>query len=237
MKWGSRCHGCLAIKISYHTSALHSHIFLNRFDKLSPLRISFLDLAMGTLCQYCKVLEIDDAASGAFRDESIPGKNVAAFSGGYTLEDFQRQTCEFLEEYPGSHRPVKMWMLTIDYDRRDTFPELPGLKESAAECAFCALLRTWIQWHFVKATIRFNDPEQTITIRSFVYRWYGAIGKDGIPFKKLHHLTPYIYYDFSDSSYFQGAPIRIDAPNGKRVSIGSKQLGIDAKHQGHVPHG
>lgn len=210
------------IKISYQTSTLHPHIFLDRFDELSQPRTTFLDLAMGILCQYCKVLEIDDASWGGFRDESIPGKNVAAFSGGTvrTLEDSHYLHDRYHIKYPRSYGPVKIQYFTCQYGREDTFPELPDLKESAAGCGFCALLRDWIRWYANSDSYRtFGDPERTIVIRSLSYTWYEAIRENGVPLRIFGGLNPEVCWDDGSAWYFKGVDIRIDAPKGKSLPM------------------
>lgn len=187
---------------------------------------------MGTLCQYCKVLEIDDAAWGGFLDESIPGKNVAAFSGGTfrTVSDPSELTRKYCEKYPGSYGPAKIWFFRCHYDREDMFPELPGLKESAAGCGFCALLGDWIRWQSGTDTYGFNDPERPIVIRSFDYTWHEVIGKNGVPFRTFGGLR--VNITGSENEYYghrDGVDIMIYSPEGKRLSNRSKLLGIDVK--------
>lgn len=185
--------------------------------------IAVMESSMGTLCQYCKVLEIDDAAWGGFRDESVPGKNVAAFSGGVvdTLGDSNLLTMEYREKYPGSYGPVKIRYFTCQYDREDTFPEMPGLKESAAECGFCASLHVWIRWQSEKDTYIFGYPEIPIIIRSFDYTWHEIIGKNGVPFRIFGGLDVNVYepVDDDDENHIlvRGADIMMYAPEGKKL--------------------
>lgn len=217
-----------------HLSLHHHNSFWTASDELPRTRIAIKASAMGTLCQYCKVLEIDDAAWGGSRDESIPGKTVLSFSGGITEKLSYRRNAEILKEYPNEgeyaidrRAPAQYRRFICRYDRQDTSPDLPSLKESAAVgCRPCALLRYWIRSQ-ISRTRGFNSPASTVFIRSLMYTWYETIRKTGIPFRVIRGLEIDVIVEGIRN--FRSSSLKIYASEGNKLLNYFQWLNINTK--------
>jgi hypothetical protein len=100
------------------------------------------------LCEKCKVIELND---------HFPGLEEAILDDGHPVL-----------KYNGTD-------LELDFDRWDTFPDLPGLEESAEMgCGFCGLLRSTLQDILADQFAKHGNVDGRLRLSKLVY----AIDRD-----------------------------------------------------------
>lgn len=110
-----------------------------------------------TLCQNCQAVSLDDEKLGGTTftpDDGEPflyfGRDVEGGEGHFSIQ--------------------------VGGDREDEFPDLPGLRLSAANgCSLCGLLRSAVLNEFPPQEVNREGPDTTIKIlvlKNFVYQWH-----------------------------------------------------------------
>lgn len=115
---------------------------------------------MMDLCQYCKVLQLDDSLCSEYLGRYDINEATFAFPSDKTFE------WESME-------------LSLEYRRDDKLPDLAGLKETG--CQFCSFLRRSIRRQVRAEIPTLSTVEQSLKIYSAKYVWVQPKQSPGIP--------------------------------------------------------
>jgi len=116
------------------------------------------DITSAMLCEKCKVIIIDDL---------LPGLHETTIDDGQVVLD------------------SKDYFLELNFDRWDTFPDLPDLQSSAQHgCGFCGLLRDTLQEIFTNEfakSSKYHDVDPRIHLHQLKYKWDKYTGYQNPP--------------------------------------------------------